>query len=118
MIVLAAAIDAESPDAHKRLTVSPGTLTGRPASNKAIRATFLFILTGLVGAAEDYIANNIYIDVLIPADQLPDDHCSEVVGTYGGKCPPKLPMGVRMPSMMNASFMVGIFVNHHTDQYI
>ena len=31
---------ADIPEAHSRLTVSPGTEGGKPASNSAIRATF------------------------------------------------------------------------------
>ncbi len=33
---------ASSPEAHSRLTVAPGTVTGSPASSTAIRATFRF----------------------------------------------------------------------------
>ena len=32
---------ADKPEAQSLLTVSPGTVKGMPASNKAIRATFL-----------------------------------------------------------------------------
>ncbi|MNG14612.1 hypothetical protein D3C84_983790 [compost metagenome] len=39
LIALDAPIMADIPDAHKRLTVSPGTVTGNPANNDAIRAT-------------------------------------------------------------------------------
>ena len=40
LIALLALITEAIPDAHKRLTVSPPTETGRPASKPAIRATF------------------------------------------------------------------------------
>jgi hypothetical protein len=39
MMARAAETLADNPEAHKRFTVSPGTVTGRPASNKLIRAT-------------------------------------------------------------------------------
>ena len=40
LIARAAFAIAAMPDAQSRLTVSPGTLTGNPASSAAIRATF------------------------------------------------------------------------------
>ena len=40
MICLAALMIASNPEAHKRLTVVPATVTGNPASNAAILATF------------------------------------------------------------------------------
>ena len=41
LIVRAAMFTASRPDPHSRLIVAPGTSTGSPANNAAIRATFL-----------------------------------------------------------------------------
>jgi len=38
-IIRAAMLIASSPDAQRRLTVQPGTVSGSPASSAAIRAT-------------------------------------------------------------------------------
>ncbi len=38
-MVRAAMVTASSPEAHSRLTVAPGTESGRPASRAAMRAT-------------------------------------------------------------------------------
>ncbi len=42
LIMWLAIVMALIPEAHKRLTVMPGTLTGRPASKEAMRATLRF----------------------------------------------------------------------------
>ena len=43
---------AESPDAHSRLTVTPATVSGRPASSAAQARDVAVVLARLVGAAE------------------------------------------------------------------
>ena len=46
---------AESPEAHRRLTVTPATESGRPASSAANRATFRLSSPGLVRAPEPHV---------------------------------------------------------------
>ena len=42
LIICEAMVIADMPDAHKRLTVMPGTVSGKPASSQAMRATLRF----------------------------------------------------------------------------
>ncbi len=71
---------ADKPDAHSRFNVTPGTESGRPASNAAIRATFLLSSPGLVRAAEADV-----LDLLRrnagPLDGRSDRDRAEIVGT-------------------------------------
>ena len=49
----AAIATACKPDEQKRLTVTPGTVTGRPARIAAMRATFVALRAMGIGAAQD-----------------------------------------------------------------
>jgi hypothetical protein len=50
------------PEAHNRLTVTPGTVSGRPASSEAMRATLRLSFAGLIGTSEHDLVNALGVD--------------------------------------------------------
>src|SRR5712671_6052658 len=67
-IARAASPTALRPEAHRRLTVMPATLSGKPASNSAMRATLRL-------SSPAWFAPN----------ERPDRHCREIIGAHLGE---------------------------------
>jgi hypothetical protein len=102
----AACIAALMPEAHSRFTVSPGTLTGSPASKAAIRATFR--LSSPAWPAQPSTTSSMAArsrSGCRPTNERITCAARSSART-GERPPPKTPIGVRMASTMYASFMV------------
>ncbi len=97
---LAASTVALKPDAHKRLTVWPGTVIGKPAINEAIRATLrlsspawfaqpIITSTTLLKSTDGFFTINSFKTNVAKSSVLIVDNV-----------PPKFPMAVLTPFMM------------------
>ncbi len=99
IICLAASMMACKPEAHKRFTVFPATLTGKPASNAAILATLRLsspawlaapAITSSIAFAstEGFLCNNFFIVCAKRSSGRMDDNA-----------PPYFPTGVLIESI-------------------
>ncbi len=102
----AAAIEADKPEAHKRFTVSPGTVCGKPANNNAIRATLR--LSSPAWFAQPMITSPISfvsMERFLLINSFNTNAAKSSVRMVD-KVPPKFPTGVRMPSIKYAFFIL------------
>ncbi len=105
----AAAIEADKPEAHKRFTVSPGTVYGKPASNNAIRATLR--LSSPAWFAQPMITSPICFTSMFAlrfTNSFKTNAAKSSVRIVDN-VPPKFPIGVRTPSIINACFIIYFF---------
>ena len=65
----AASPTAFNPDAHSRLTVQPGTESGRPGQQQRHARDVAVVLAGLVGAAEIHLVERRPIELRMPLHQ-------------------------------------------------
>src|SRR5260370_21049972 len=97
----AAAIAACIPDPHRRLTVWPGTSTGKPASSKAMRATLR--LSSPAPLAHPRMTSSTSAGLTCARSQA---SLSTIAARSSGRtsfnCPPYLPIGVRAVATMTA----------------
>ena len=111
MICLDASIIACSPDAHKRLTVLPATVTGKPASNAAILATLRLsspawfaapAITSSIAftSTDEFLSNK---DLITCA--------SRSSGRMDVNVPPYLPTGVRLHQLQKLAFILNLNLN-------
>lgn len=76
---------ASRPDAQSRLTVMPGTVSGNPASNSAMRATLPIVFTGLIGAAICNFVQRAPVGLGIAFHQRLDGSRGQIVRTHLGQ---------------------------------
>ena len=105
LIMLAVRCTAERPDAHNRLTVIPGTESGRPASRTAMRATLR--LSSPAWFASPKMTSSIIVgSTPLRATSSAMAMAARSSGRTLDNEPPYRPIGVRTPSTTNASVMV------------
>src|SRR6267378_4144218 len=102
LMACAALAAACSPEPHSRLTVCPGTATGSPASNSAMRATLR--LSSPAWLVQPRITSSMV------AGSIPERSTTALIGTAARSSarmpasePPCLPTGVRRAQQMSAS---------------
>ena len=100
-----ASMIADIPEAHRRLTVRPGTESGYPASSQAIRATLRF--SSPAPLALPRITSSTTPGSSIPARSRAARRVSAArsSGRTEESAPPYLPTGVRAPPTRNACSM-------------
>ena len=91
------------PEAHKRLTVFPATVTGKPASNAAILATFLLSSPAWL-AAPIYTSSTIAASIPVRATIARITNAARSSGRTEDNTPPYRPIGVRN-AQMTAAFL-------------
>ena len=84
-IARAASPTALSPDAHSRLTVTPGMESGSPAKQQRHAGDIAVVLAGLVGAAEEHFVEPRPVGLVVAGDQRLDRHRGQVVGAHLGE---------------------------------
>ena len=107
LIMRAAAMTASMPEAHSLFTVIPGTLCGRPASNKAIRAILRLSSPAWLAAPRITSSTAVQsrsgwraISALIGC-------AARSSARTADSAPPNLPMGERWASQINTSDIGG-----------
>src|SRR5262245_29934354 len=105
----AAVATAVMPDAHNRLTVSPGTLTGNPASSSAIRAMLRL-------SSPAWFAQPMITSVICAGSSVGYRSSRRLIvraamssGRVSASDPAKLPIAVRTPSTRYASVILHPF---------
>ena len=94
----AASVTACRPLAHSRLTVTPGTVGGRPESSVGEARDVAAVLARLRHAAEDHVADFLGLDLVARDDFLDDRRRRGRPGRSGASLPAWRPMGERSPS--------------------
>jgi hypothetical protein len=96
----AAAIPADKPLAQSRFTVSPGTLWGKPASSAAMRATLRLSSPAWLAQPKITSATAARSALGLRLSSSRMVWAARSSGRTAASVPPKLPMGVRTPSMI------------------
>ena len=84
-IARAASPTALRPEAHSRLTVTPGTVSGKPGEQQRHARDVAVVLAGLIGAAEEHFVEARPINLGVARDQRPDRSRGEIVGAHLGE---------------------------------
>ena len=91
-------ITASTAEPHRRLTVTPGTVDGKPGEQRAEARDVAVVFAGLVRVAEDDVVDAGRVDAGALHDRAHHDG-GEVVGADGSTArPPARPNGVRTAS--------------------
>ena len=85
-IICRAVATAVSPEAHSRLTVKPGTESGKPGEQHGHPRDVAVVLAGLVGGAQHHLVDEGGVDAG-PAYGLPHHQRGQVVGAGVGQGP-------------------------------
>ena len=84
----AACPTASRPEAQSRLTVTPGTLSGNPASSSRHARDIAIVLARLVGAAQDHFVDAaLGSSLAMPRHQRPQGQRRQIVGRILAKAP-------------------------------
>ena len=84
-IARAASPTALRPEAHSRLTVTPGNGVRQAGKQQRHARDIAVVLAGLVGAAEQHLVEPRPIDFGVARDQRPDRSSGEIVGANLGE---------------------------------
>ena len=84
-IARAASPTALSPEAHSRLTVTPGIDVRQPGQQQRHARDIAVVLAGLVGAAEEHFVEPRPVGLGVAGDQRLDRHRGEIVGAHLGE---------------------------------
>ena len=82
LIARAASPTASRPEPHRRFTVTPVTVSGRPDEQRRHARDVAVVLARLVGAAEDHVVDRRRVDALVARDQRTDRQRRQVVGAH------------------------------------
>ena len=105
LMARAAPPTASMPEPQSRLTVTPGTVSGRPASSDAMRATLRLSSPAWLAQPNWTSSTAAQSTPALRAIRAAMGTAPRSSGRTAASAPPKRPMGVLCPSQMKASVM-------------
>ncbi|MDT4865984.1 hypothetical protein FQZ97_1008150 [compost metagenome] len=97
---------ASMPEAQRRLRVTPGTLSGTPASNKAMRATLRLSSPAWLAQPMNTSSTAVRSSCGLRSISAFSGTAAKSSARTGAKPPPKRPMGVRNASQIKTSRLI------------
>ncbi len=85
LMARAAVPTASMPEAHSRLSVTPGTLCGKPGQEQRHARDVAVVFAGLVGAAVKHLVELFPVDMGVALLQRAQRHRGQIVGAHLGE---------------------------------